>query len=198
MLSLEVILGAIGIIATIVVGIGVYRLQRKEKEYTDDILRKINSVTLKQSEILDWWKIQRRKHVDWFVYHVGGALQTLIKDYQELNEGLTKYQNDTSEENLKSIMDILDKCRTTLAQLVALAERDILVAAAHIANPWIEGKFLEVILSYETGIFLREETIRSMDNDQLSQYKQSVQLVINKMQNDLEIIQKEKKIEELK
>ncbi len=97
MLSLEAILGVIGISATIVVGVGVYKLQRKEKEDTDNILRIINSVTLKQSEILDWWKIQRRKHVDWFVHHVGGVLKDVIKEYEEYLNKMETYQLDKSE-----------------------------------------------------------------------------------------------------
>ena len=91
-------LGFISIIVTIIVAILVYKLQKKENKSSQNILRKINEITENQAKIIESFDKRRIKHVDWFVHHVGGLLETLKKDSLELISRIQKYQTTKSEE----------------------------------------------------------------------------------------------------
>ena len=146
---LGIALGITSIIVTIYVAYRVHKLQQKENNSSKNILTEIVKVTTNQGEILEAFNNQqnqqRKMHIQWFLQHVGGSLERLIKKYRELNTRLETYQTTRSEFNLNKVMGGIHICRISLNNLRSLAERDIPIAAAYISNPWIPGKFLDAI-----------------------------------------------------
>jgi hypothetical protein len=182
--------GSIGV--TILVAILVYKLQQKENKSRDDILNKINEITVNQATIIESLENRRRKHVDWLIHHIGGVLQSLIECYQKLVSRITAYQNTRSEAYLNRILGEIEGCRIFLIQLKGLAERDIPLASFYISEPWISGKFQDIIQVLDMGIYRNEKEIPNMtDNDFLS-WKISINYQIGQMEKYLQIIKEER------
>ena len=110
-------LGIISIGVTIIVAILVYQLQKKENKSSKDILNKINEITENQAKIIESFDKRRIKHVDWFVHHVGGVLESLKENSRELISRIQKYQITKSEEDLPKIIAGINRCRMSLNQL---------------------------------------------------------------------------------
>jgi hypothetical protein len=188
---LGISLGIAGIIATIVVGIGVYFLDQKQNKSRDEILKEINKITKNQANIIESLDKRRRKHIDWLIYHVGGVLQSLIESYQKLISRITTYQTTRSKINIDSILGQIESCRMFLIQLKALADRDIPIAAGYLSDPWITGKFQDIIQVLDRGIYREEKEIQNMENDEFLTWKISINYQINQMEKCLQIIKEE-------
>jgi hypothetical protein len=184
-------LGFAGIIATIVVGIGVYFLDKKQNESRDEILKEINKITKNQANIIESLDKRRRKHIDWFIHHVGGVLQSLKETYQNLVSRITTYQNTRSEKDLNSILGEIEGCRMFLIQLRGLAERDIPLAAVYLSEPWISGKFQDTLQILDMGIYRNEKEIQFMDDNDFLNWKITINHHIGQMEKYLQIIKEE-------
>ena len=184
-------LGIAGIIATIVVGIGVYFLDQKQNKSRDEILKEINKLTKNQAKIIESFDKTRRRHINWLIHHVGGVLQSLIESYQLLITRITTYQTTKSKINLNSILGQFETCRMFLIQLKALAERDIPLTAIYLSEPWISGKFQDIVQVLDMGIYRKENEIPNMENNDFLNWKISINYQIDQMKNYLQIIKKE-------
>ena len=76
----------------------------------------------------------------------------------------------------------------SLNQLRSLAERDIPLAAAYISNPWITGKFLDIISIFDIGISDNKDRIRVMEDDDFIALQELISQQITEMKGDLETI----------
>ena len=184
-------LGIAGIIATIVVGIGVYFLDQKQNKSRDEILKEINKLTKNQAKIIESFDKTRRRHINWLIHHVGGVLQSLIESYQLLITRITTYQTTKSKINLNSILGQFETCRMFLIQLKALAERDIPLTAIYLSEPWISGKFQDIVQVLDMGIYRKENEIPNMENNDFLNWKISINYQIDQMKNYLQIIKEE-------
>ena len=185
-------LGIAGIIATIVVGIGVYFLDQKQNKSRDEILNEINKITKNQAKIIESLDKRRIKHIDWVIHHVGGVLQSLIESYQKLVSRITTYQTTRSQTDLNRILGEIESCRMFLIQLKGLAERDIPLAAFYLSEPWISGKFLDIIQVLDMGIYRNEKEIPNMDDNDFLNWKISINYQIGQMETYLQIIKEER------
>jgi hypothetical protein len=185
-------LGIVGIIATIVVGIGVYLLDQKQNKSRDEILYEIKKITKNQAKIIESLDHRRRKHIDWLIHHVGGVLQSLIECYNKLISKITAYQNSRSETDLNRILGEIEGCRMFLIQLKGLAERDIPLAAFYISEPWISGKFQDIIQALDMGLYRNEKEIPNMTDNEFLSWKISINYQISQMEKSLQIIKEER------
>lgn len=187
-------LGIAGIIATIVVAGLVYRLQKRENKSRDDILKKINEITENQAMIIESIDKRSQRHIHWFVKHVGGLLDILIKNYRELNKRLETHQTTRSEFDLNRVMGGIYICRNSLNNLRSLAERDIPIAAGYISDPWIPGKFLDALSLLDIEILDDRQGIHDMEDDDFIVVREVIDLRIEDMKGYLKIIQQEEVI----
>jgi hypothetical protein len=185
-------LGIVGIIATIVVGIGVYLLDQKQNKSRDEILYEIKKITKNQAKIIESLDNRRRKHIDWLIHHVGGVLQSLIECYNKLISKITAYQNSRSETDLNRILGEIEGCRMFLIQLKGLAERDIPLAEFYISEPWISGKFQDIIQALDMGLYRNEKEIPNMTDNEFLSWKISINYQISQMEKSLQIIKEER------
>ena len=58
-----------------------------------------------------------------------------------------------------------------LIQLKGLAERDIPLAALYISEPWISGKFQDIIQVLDMGIYRNEKEIPNMTDNEFHRWK---------------------------
>lgn len=134
--------------------------------------------------------------IQWFVKHVGDSLEELIKNYQELIRRIHTYQTTKSDSDLDSIMGRISICRFSINQLIKLAERDIPLAAAYLSDPWIVGKYHDVIPLLDNGISNDrisndKEESRFMEDDDFIIWKESINQRIKETEGYLEIIKRE-------
>lgn len=185
-------LGIISIGVTIFVAYTVYKIQQKEQKSTENILNKITEITKNQANIIESLDKRRRKHIDWLIHHVGGVLQSLIENYHKLITRITTYQNTRSQTDLNRIVGEIDSCKMFLIQLKALAERDIPVAAGYLSEPWITGKFQDILQLLDSGIYRTEEEIPNMEDNDFLNWKISINYQINEMEKSLQMIKDER------
>lgn len=185
-------LGVFGIGVTIYVADRVRKLQKREQSSTENIINQIHEITQNQAKIIESMDERRERHIDSFVHHVGGVLESLIESYQELISGITTYQKTRSETNLNSLIGKIESCRMFLIQLKVLAELDIPVAGIYFSNPWISGMFRDTIQLLHRGVYRTEKEIQNMENEDFLTWKVSINYQINEMQKSLKIIKEEK------
>ena len=78
-----------------------------------------------------------------------------------------------------------------LIQLKALAERDIPLTAIYLSEPWISGKFQDIVQVLDMGIYRKENEIPNMENNDFLNWKISINYQIDQMKNYLQIIKEE-------
>jgi hypothetical protein len=184
-------LGVTGIIATIVVAILVYKLQKRENESSRNILNKINGITENQARIIESIDNRSHRHIHWFIRNVGNSLESLIENYRELNRRIETYQTNREELHLKRIMGGIRVCRLSQDQLAILAERDIPLVATYLSNPWIAGKFPDIIPLLDTGLSYERDQIVNMKDHDFGIWKESISQRINEMEGYLQTIRQE-------
>ena len=79
-----------------------------------------------------------------------------------------------------------------LIQLKALAERDIPLVAIYLSDPWIKGKFQDVIQVVGMGIYHNEKEILNMEYNDFLTWKISINYQISQMEEYLQTIEEEK------
>ena len=187
-------LGFASIVVTIIVAILVYKLQQKENKSTTNILDEIAKITKNQGKILASIGDQRKMHIQWFLHHVGGSLERLIKNYRELNTRIATYQTTRNELNLNKVMGGIHICKKSLENIRSLAERDIPIVAGYLSNPWIPGKFLDAISLLNIEIFDDKEGFRDIkDDDTFSVVREAIDQRIEDMEKYLKILKQEEK-----
>ena len=188
------ILAYIGIGVTVFIAISIFRLQKKDQDKINSIIHNMDEIVKQQSEILSVIEIRRKQIIHWFVHHVGGVLKTLDEAYQELYKRVDEYHTEKSDLNLRKILAEAHTTRDILLnQLIGLAERDIEVAKDYISNPWIIGKFRDVIPLLGWVLNVEEDQIRRMNNEDLIKYKGEIKRSINDIQQYIITIDREEK-----
>jgi len=170
-----------GIGVTIFVAAYIYKIQKNAQRKIDKVIR-----------IFD---IIGRARIDWLEHHVGGVLRSLRETYVELNDEVEIYRNNRSRQNLTAIVARAEGARRfRLPQLAALAERDIDMARDYISNPWLIGKFQEVIPLLGWDLDVDETKLTNMDDVELNRYRNNIQDRMMEIQRYIDMIEKEKTI----
>src|SRR5688500_9246939 len=176
-ITIDRILSIIGILATIGVAIYIYRVQKKAQTK----IEKINNI---------FDNIAKRR-IKWFDGHVGGLLRRLKERSEGLYQSTVVYQRDNSEENLRAVVIAGDNIKSTIGQLASLYERDIELAKNYISDPYMVGKFADVIQVLGWGMDPSESDVRTTD---LARLKSNIKERIEEIRGYIHRVEEEVKI----
>jgi hypothetical protein len=137
----------------------------------------------------------RRRHIEWFVHHVGGLLNELKERNEILLEKISAYESNRLETTLKEIVGQSEWAERVLGHLINLTERDIEVCRYHLGNPWLKGKLLDVLPLLKPSMEIKSqdfiESFRT-NNYYVETYKQEIISIVNEINHYIEIVNSEK------
>ena len=74
-----------------------------------------------------------------------------------------------------------------------LAERDIPLVAIYLSDPWMKGKFQDVIEVVDMGIYRNEKEILNMEDNDFLTWKISINYQISQMEEYLQTVEEKEK-----
>lgn len=123
-----------GIVTSIIVGIVIYRKQRKADN-------DINKVILNQKEILDEFHNRVKLRKKYIILRMNEYLGMMRQDYVTLKEYVDKFGNDQSQQNFERLIQYANAAKADYESFRNSINSDFIEIKEYINNPMLADKF---------------------------------------------------------